>query len=199
MTRRKSGNQLAFNDMLFNILLGFVVLFIIAFLLINPITKKQDIPAKAEMMIVAEWSDNSETDVDLWVQHDGYIPIGFNNKAGMGINLERDDLGVANDWVRIDGDTQIIRSNREVVNMRGVVPGNFYINVHAYSFKDSGPLEVSITVIDINPTYKEIYKIKVTLESSGSIARAPAFSVNNQGEVTQVFNHTKNIVPNKRN
>lgn len=199
MTRRKSGNQLAFNDMLFNILLGFVVLFIIAFLLINPITKKQDIPAKAEMMIVAEWSDNSETDVDLWVQHDRYIPVGFNNKSGMGINLERDDLGVANDWVRIDGDTQIIRSNREVVNMRGVIPGNFYINVHAYSFKDSGPLEVSITVIDINPTYKEIYKIKVTLESRGSIARAPAFSVNNQGEVTKVFNHTKNIVPNKRN
>ena len=70
MARRRSGNQLAFNDMLFNILLGFVVLFVIAFLLINPITKKQDVPSKAEAMIIMEWADNSYTDMDLWIQRD---------------------------------------------------------------------------------------------------------------------------------
>ena len=43
--RRKAGN-LAFNDLLSNVLVGFVMLFVIAFLLINPITKKNDIQAK---------------------------------------------------------------------------------------------------------------------------------------------------------
>mgnify|MGYP000453831094 CR=1 FL=1 len=158
MARRRSGNQLAFNDMLFNVLLGFVVLFVIAFLLINPITKKQDIPAKAEHMIVIEWDDNSSVDVDMWLQHDNDPPVGFSNKAGMGMNLERDDLGTNNDRITIDGKTEIIRINREVINVRGIVKGLYYPAVHAYSWSPAQkePLVVKITVIDINPTYREI-------------------------------------------
>ncbi len=41
MSNRRQGSNLAFNDLLFNVLIGFVMLFVIAFLLINPIAKKQ--------------------------------------------------------------------------------------------------------------------------------------------------------------
>ena len=41
---RKYHSNLAFNDLLFNVMLGFVLLFIIAFLLINPPTKKDEVP-----------------------------------------------------------------------------------------------------------------------------------------------------------
>ena len=57
MSKRRLGSGLAFNDLLFNVLIGFVMLFIIAFLLINPITKKADIPVKAEFIITIEWED----------------------------------------------------------------------------------------------------------------------------------------------
>ena len=43
MSNRRQGSNLAFNDLLFNVLIGFVMLFVIAFLLINPIAKKADI------------------------------------------------------------------------------------------------------------------------------------------------------------
>lgn len=199
MARRRSGNQLAFNDMLFNVLLGFVVLFVIAFLLINPITKKQDIPAKAEAMIVIEWDDNSSVDVDLWLGHDNDPPVGFSNKAGMGMNLERDDLGTHNDRFTIDGKTEIIRSNREVINIRGIVPGLYYPNVHAYSWTPSQkePLKVKITVIDINPRYREVYSITVVLQGRGNIARAPGFEIDREGKISNVFNHTKTVVPHR--
>lgn len=197
MARRRSGNQLTFNDMLFNVLLGFVVLFVIAFLLINPITKKQDIPAKAEAMIVIEWSDESFTDVDLWIQRDRDLPVGFNNKSGQGMNLERDDLGTSNDRIVVDGVMQVIKVNREVVNIRGIVPGSYYINVHAYSWSEKEPLEVKVTVIDINPTYKEIYSQKVKLQFRGDIRRLPGFVIDKEGNVGSVFNHTRTVVPAK--
>ena len=44
--RTTGTTNLSFNDMLFNILIGFVMLFILAFLLINPITKKADVPTR---------------------------------------------------------------------------------------------------------------------------------------------------------
>jgi hypothetical protein len=59
------GSNLSFNDVLFNALLGFVVLFVLALLLINPITKKSDIPAKAEILITLEWEDESADDIDI--------------------------------------------------------------------------------------------------------------------------------------
>lgn len=199
MARRRSGNQLAFNDMLFNVLLGFVVLFVIAFLLINPITKKQDIPAKAEHMIVIEWDDNSSVDVDMWLQHDNDPPVGFSNKAGMGMNLERDDLGTNNDRITIDGKTEIIRINREVINVRGIVKGLYYPAVHAYSWSPSQkePLVVKVTVIDINPTYREVYSYEVTLTGRGHVQRAPGFEIDEEGVVPSVFNHTRTVVPHR--
>ena len=201
MARRRSGNQLAFNDMLFNVLLGFVVLFVIAFLLINPITKKQDIPAKAEHMIVIEWDDNSSVDVDLWLQHDNDPPVGFSNKAGTGMNLERDDLGTNNDRITIDGKTEIIRINREVINIRGIVKGLYYPAVHAYSWSPSQkePLVVKITVIDINPTYREVYSYEVTLTGRGQVQRTPGFEIDEEGRVPTVFNHTMPVVPHRKN
>ena len=199
MARRRSGNQLAFNDMLFNVLLGFVVLFVIAFLLINPITKKQDIPSKAEAMIVIEWDNQSSVDVDLWLGHDSDPPVGFSNKAGMGMNLERDDLGTNNDRMVIDGQVQIIRINREVINIRGIVPGMYYPNIHAYSWVGSqkGPLKVTVTVIDINPRYIEVYSVELILNTRGEVQRAPGFEIDKEGRVGKVFNHTRTVVPHK--
>ena len=42
----KYKSTIGFTDLLFNLLVGFVFLFIIAFILINPITKKKDVPKK---------------------------------------------------------------------------------------------------------------------------------------------------------
>ena len=77
---RKYHSNLAFNDLLFNIMLGFVVLFIIAFLLINPPTKKDDIPMKAEWLIIVEWPPELMDDVDVWIKAPNGDLVGFKNK-----------------------------------------------------------------------------------------------------------------------
>ena len=49
--RRHSQIGVAFTDLLFNALLGFVVMFMLALLLVNPIAKSGAIDPKAEFLI----------------------------------------------------------------------------------------------------------------------------------------------------
>ena len=167
------------------------MLFILAFLLINPPTKKADIPAKAEIMVVLDWEDDSKDDLDLWIKGDNMpLPLSFQLKNATLWHLDRDDLGVSTDVVQVAGETMILRYNREVATMRGLMQGDFHINVHVYSKKDDGPTKFSITVIDINP-YKEIYKLEAMAEGFSDIIKFPAFTVGPDGEIIDTFTSDK--------
>ena len=189
------GSNLSFNDVLFNALLGFVVLFVLALLLINPITKKSDIPAKAEIMIIVEWDGEASDDIDTWVQ--GPLmgaPISFQNKHSGSMHLDRDDLGRSSDVMMIDGEKIIIKINREVVTMRGIVKGDYYINIHVYNkSQNTKPTKYTVTLLDVNP-YKEVYIIQGEVELRGDIVRLPGFTLNEEGEVVDMWTSDKIIV-----
>ena len=190
-SRRKAGN-LAFNDLLFNVLVGFVMLFVIAFLLINPITKKNDVPSKAEYLSILEWDDNAPDDVDLWIQRNNERPTGFSSKVNAPVHLDRDDLGHSNDRVIIDGQQKIIYSNIETTTIRGNAQGDYYVAVHFYSQR-SEVVNYKVTVMKVNP-FKQIYSIPGQLTSSREIQRLPGFSVDKDGKITEVFNHARDVV-----
>ena len=63
--RNRFKSTTGLNDLLFNLLIGFVFLFVVAFLLINPPTKKSDAPKKAEYLIVIEWDKDANHDLSL--------------------------------------------------------------------------------------------------------------------------------------
>jgi hypothetical protein len=189
------GSNLSFNDVLFNALLGFVVLFVLALLLINPITKKSDIPAKAEILIIVEWDNESPDDIDTWVQ--GPLmgaPISFQNKHSGSMHLDRDDLGRTSDVMMIDGERIVIKINREVVTMRGIAKGDYYINIHVYNKPgNSEPTKYTITLLDVNP-YREVYVMQGEVTARGDIVRLPGFTLDEEGEVTDVWSSDKIIV-----
>ena len=194
MSSRYDSN-LSFNDVLFNALLGFVVLFVLALLLINPITKKADIPSKAEIMLTLEWDNESPDDIDIWVQ--GPLmgaPISFQNKHSGSMHLDRDDLGRTSDVMMIDGERIVIKINREVVTMRGIAPGDYYINIHVYNKPgNSEPTKYTITLLDVNP-YREVYVMQGEVTARGDIVRLPGFTLDEEGEVTDVWSSDKIIV-----
>jgi len=189
------GSNLSFNDVLFNALLGFVVLFVLALLLINPITKKSDIPAKAEILIIVEWDNESPDDIDTWVQ--GPLmgaPISFQNKHSGSMHLDRDDLGRTSDIMMIDGEKIVIKINREVVSMRGIAQGDYYINIHVYNKAgNSEPTKYTVTLLDVNP-YREVYVMQGEVTARGDIVRLPGFTLNKEGEVTDVWSSDRIIV-----
>ena len=51
--------------------------------------------------------------------------------------LDKDDLGYANDIVKnVDGTITKVNINREVVTIRGIIPGEYIINAHYYSARE---------------------------------------------------------------
>ena len=168
-SKSKYKSSLAFTDLLFNVLIGFAFMFIVAFILINPVEKDAEIEAKAEFMIIMEWDDRSHYDVDLWMADPVGNIVGFPNlRAGL-LHLDKDDLGQSNDTVVLaDGTTKTIYLNREVMTIRGIVPGEYIVNNHLYSMKGQhghGPIDVTTRVIKLNP-YGEVHTGIVTLKNT---------------------------------
>ena len=63
VTEDNSGD--AFNDLLFNALLGFAFMFFISFALIQKPLEGGNIESKAEFLISVEWEDYHPDDIDL--------------------------------------------------------------------------------------------------------------------------------------
>ena len=132
--KNKYKSTIGFTDMLFNILVGFAFLFIVAFLLIKPEAKKEDFERKAEFVVVMEWDHDQPDDIDLYVQDPTEKKVHFRLPITNFMYLDKDDLGFANDIVKnVDGTITKVNINREVVTIRGIIPGEYIINAHYYS------------------------------------------------------------------
>ena len=135
--KEKYKSTIGFTDMLFNVLVGFAFLFIVAFLLIKPESKKEDFERKAEFVVVMEWDHDQPDDIDLYVQDPTQNKVHFRLPIVNFMYLDKDDLGFANDVVRYkDGTTTKVNINREVVTIRGIIPGQYIINAHYYSARE---------------------------------------------------------------
>ena len=153
---RKYSNNLAFTDLLFNLLIGFTSLLLIAFLLINPIAEEGKIDPRSEFMITSSWDDESSIDIDIWVKGPDDTIVGFPSKDGRYMVLERDDLGDTNDLIQLNGDTILIQRNLETLSINAIVPGEYIVTVHNYSTSVSNeneeyPTPVTIDIMDMNP------------------------------------------------
>lgn len=198
------------NDLLFNLLVGFVFLFIVAFLLINPPTKKEDAPKKAEYLIIIEWDEGSADDVDLWVKDPQGITVSYRQKEGGLLNLEKDDLGLSNDkWRKADGTIVTIPINREVVTMRGIVPGRYQVAAHIYSRRTravqdpnggspryvgaNDPGNITATLVKVNP-YGEKYAVRRVYNAQGQVYSLFNFELDDDGEIIWIDEQQNRIV-----
>ena len=225
----------SFVDLLFNIFLGFIALFFIALLMINPVRKKSDVKLKAEFLIKVVWPENSEQDIDTYFQD----PIGnlvwFGDKDAGLMHIDRDDLGSLNDKVLTKAGQILLKENREIVTIRGIVPGEYCLNIHLYNDnsnydysydysydssngngyycpidengnpvdkngnllfdnpKNNNSVEVNIEIIKLNP-YKIVLIKNIVLSKIGEEKTVCRFSINKDGEVTDINNLEKSLV-----
>ena len=188
-------STIAFVDLLFNILVGFVFLFLVAFLMINPVAKKADIEKKAEFLITMRWPNDSPQDIDLWVMDPQKNKVGFASKETGLIHLERDDLGRGNDTVTVGGKITVLNQNIENTTIRGILPGDYYVSVHFYSLNQiiKEPIPVKIRIEKINP-YSILYEGTKYLKVEGQTVNFVKFTVNEQGTVTEINNSTTSAV-----
>jgi len=136
---------------------------------------------------VLDWDDTSNDDVDLWIMGSTMQqPLSFQVKNADYWHLDRDDLGMSTDITYIAGEMVKLQYNREVGTMRGLMPGDYNINVHMYRKNSRKDTTISVTLIDVN-TYKEIYKMKRVMTEQNQIEIFPSFTVDKEGEIIATF------------
>jgi len=193
--RRHSQIGVAFTDLLFNALLGFVVMFMLAFLLINPIAKSGSIDPKAEFLITLTWPDGRAEDVDLYVEDPAGDLVWFRNREAGLMHLDRDDLGRRNDVVEIAGRLVVNPINQETVSIRGIVPGEYVVNLHLYRALDNQPVPATVKVEKLNPKVELVFQGPVTLIEQGDERTAARFLVGADGRILDVSKLPKHLVP----
>jgi hypothetical protein len=203
--RLKYKSGIGFTDLLFNLVIGFVYLFMIAFILINPVAKKGDVVKKADYMIVIEWNHDYNDDVDLWIKDPAGNIVSFLQKSSGLMNLEKDDLGYGNDSYQKGVEKKFIHLNREVITLRGVLAGEYQVMAHVYHrkitvFKGTArqdlPGEIEVTVIKINP-YVETYFARVPYIETGQQLSLVRFSVSEDGAYLGHNNNPSNFITRK--
>ncbi len=191
-SRRSTSDP--FTDLLFNALLGFTFLFLIAIMFMNPVAKKGIIDPKAEYIITVAWPDNSPDDVDTWVEDPNGNLIWFRNREAGLVHLDRDDRGQVNDTINVNGEEIQNPLNQEVITIRGVVPGEYIVNVHYYATETQLPLPVTVKVSKVNPALEIVYYGDTLLEKKGDEKTAVRFVIDKSGKVSQISHISKSLV-----
>jgi hypothetical protein len=128
-----------FRDVIMLALAGFVAMVILLLPHINPPGRaaQENTQPPGNVIVEVRWPDELDCDVDLWVEAPGDIPVGYSNKGGVIFNLLRDDLGKRADATGM---------NYEVSYSRGIVGGEYTVNVHLYR-NSAGVYPIPVTIV----------------------------------------------------
>ena len=214
MKRRSYNSPWAYIDLLFNLLVGVTMLFLLAFILIRPIVvDDKKIDSKAEFIVTLEWPDHHNSDVDLWVRDPLWGVVGYKTKEKNFSNLERDDIGSSRDQHK-DRHGNLVYNplNAEIITVRGIIPGEWVVNVHYYTSRPvpdghvSGvitapyankkriPVTVNVKVIKLNPRYKILVEKTIILTFEGEERTMARFIIDEEGEFERFIDAPINFV-----
>src|SRR5262245_5290874 len=158
---------------------GFILMTVLMMTVINP--KAQSAETSGEqspgsIIVEAQWADDLDADVDLWVSAPGDRPVGYSNKSGVVFNLLRDDLGRYQDMTDY---------NYEVAYSRGMPAGEYVANVHLYrGFQVTYPIDVKLVAMvkpEPNDTARELAVTTVQLRHGNDQVTAFRFRLDSDG------------------
>jgi hypothetical protein len=192
--RRREMDVDPFTDLLFNALLSFTFLFLMALLFLNPPAKSGIVDPKAEFLITVSWPDGDPNDIDTWVEGPGDQLLWFKHPQVGLMHLDRDDRGLVNDMQLVDGREIINPLNQEVVTIRGRPPGEFVVNLHYYHSENRHQVPVTVYLAEVNPTLRVLHYATTLLTRQGEEKTAVRFTLLPDGRVVDINTLQKSIV-----
>lgn len=192
-----------FIDLLFNCLLGFVFLFLVALLYLNPEAEKANIEKKAEYIISATWPELLKDDIDLWVMGPDEQIVSYLKRDAGWLHLDRDDRGVVNDTIVINGEETVNPINQEIVTIRKKQYGEYIVNLFFYESdaktnsisgpKAETPIPIDVRIDRVNPKFERIFDESVIMKGVDHERTVVRFTVNPDGQ-PETFNHLPAIL-----
>ena len=165
----KKSTQTVFTDLLFNLLLSFVVLFFLAFLMVAEDSKKKQENANNGNNILISLKWEKDNDIDVWLQLPDGRRVGYNQRDMPPAHLDVDVVH----WRRYEdstGEKTIIKDNEEVITIRDKMLGEYVVNVHYYGVQqlkeNERHTEIEIMIQDVAHA-KVVYYTKKVLQTPG--------------------------------
>ncbi len=183
-----------FTDILFNALLGFSLMLFVAFVMVRPEERAGKVDVRAEMIITVSWPDNHPDDIDTYVEDPAGNILYFSVREAGLLHLDRDDRGNYADTIMFNGEKLQNPLNQETVTLRGIVPGEFVVNIHRYVASGTEPVPVSIKIDKLNPKVELIYYGTLYLDRRGHEETVVRFTLDEQGNVGNVNTDPKPLV-----
>jgi hypothetical protein len=183
-----------FSVMLFKALQVVAFLFFLALLVMNPEAKQGKIDTKAEFIITMAWPDSHPDDIDLYVEDPLGNIVWYHDRERGFMLLDRDDRGGLNNSLTVAGRSILSPIREETVSIRGIVAGEYTVNVQYYLATQHNPVPVSVKVEKINPTVEVIHYDTMILDHAGQEKTAVRFRVAQDGRVTDTSHVEKSLV-----
>ncbi|MBR1121974.1 hypothetical protein JQ628_10660 [Bradyrhizobium lablabi] len=185
--------------MLFKALQVVAFLFFLALLAVAPDAKEGKIDSKAEFIITMDWPDNHPDDLDLFVQDPAGNVAWYRRREAGFLTLDRDDRGGANDFIVVNGKKIATPIREEIVTVRGIVAGEYTVNVSHFQATTGQPVAASVKVQKLNPTAQVIFDNKVMVDHTGHEKTAMRFVIDAEGKVVDVHQRPKSLLETFRN
>jgi hypothetical protein len=188
-----------FSVMLFKALQVVAFLFFIALLAMNPEAKEGKIESKAEFIITMTWPDDHPDDIDLYAEDPLGNIVWYHVREGGFLVLDRDDRGSANNTITVDGKKITSPFRQETITLRGIVPGEYTVNVHYFLATKGGPVPTIVKVEKVNPVLEVVSYDPIVLDRMGEEKTAVRFKLAANGTVTDVNHRPKSLIQLTRN
>jgi hypothetical protein len=183
-----------FSLMLFKGLQVVAFLFFLALLAMNPEAKEGKVESKAEFIISMSWPDDHPDDIDLYAEDPLGNIVWYHVREGGFMMLDRDDRGSANNTITVDGRKITSSFRQEIVSIRGIIPGEYIVNVHYFLATKGGPIPVVVKAEKINPTVETVSYDQINLERMGEEKTAVRFKLAANGNVIDVNHRPKSLL-----
>jgi hypothetical protein len=183
-------------DVCINLVLVFAVLLRLSIVMANAEQQKNHQTTHAAFLVKINWPSESKDDVDLYVSDPLNQIVYFRQKQIGLMSLDRDDTGREQNMVTLP-DGRVVQSqfNEEQVNIRGIVEGEYVVNLHMYRKSDDLPTKVEVALFKSGAGGDmEIHKQMVTLTTEREEETAFRFTLTKDGGVVDVNRLPKHFV-----
>jgi hypothetical protein len=193
MRRQKANTFVGISDFLLALNNVIFILFVFAIMaMAAKVPPAAGVQLRAEYIITAEWTLDYDCDVDLWVRDpQGNIVYWQHREAGA-MHLDHDSRGSLSDSERLpDGTVIKPKIYAEMVTLRGIVPGEYTVNLYLYGVTKKGDqvftpgspyvVPVHVKIIKVNPSAVTEYDQEPGLERIGQEITATRFSLGPDG------------------
>jgi hypothetical protein len=201
MKKRGEFPGIATVDVCINLVLVFAVLLKLSLLAINvesAESAQKRLKSSALFLIKVVWAGESDDDVDTYVSDPLSHLVFFKRLQDGLMNLDRDDTGSSSNLITLpDGRVAKSAYNEEQVEIRGIIEGEYIVNVHMYRKATPTPTKVIVTLYKVAEGEDvQIHERVLTLAQQGQEETAFRFTLTRSGEVADINELPKSLIRN---